>query len=112
MEVALESGDSLAVEHPGEWPQGSQVEVVIRAQRCTIYTEEEADEVSEENVFKGTITDRSYMGGEVSYFITLESGIEMHAISQVKLQALKIGMPVIVGIAPRRCGLLPVDKDQ
>ncbi len=109
-EVALESGETLVVEHPGDWPEGSAVEVVIRAQRCTIYTEDEADQAREANVFKGAITDRSYMGGEVSYFITLESGIEMHAISQVKLRALKIGMPVLVGIAPRRCGLLPAEE--
>ncbi len=106
-EVALDSGDTLVVEHPGQWAEGTRAEVVIRAQRCTIYTEDEAVQATETNVFKGTITDRSYMGGEVSYFITLESGIEMHAISQVKLRALKIGMPVLVGITPRRCGLLP-----
>jgi putative spermidine/putrescine transport system ATP-binding protein/spermidine/putrescine transport system ATP-binding protein len=104
--VRLQSGEELLVDHPGQWRQGQDAELVIRAQKFAIYERADADQATEANVFYGTITDRSYMGGEVSYFIRLESGLEIHAISTVKLQALKIGMDVVVEVAPRHCGLL------
>lgn len=108
--VKLESGEELLVHHPGDWKQGETVELVIRAQKFAIYTDEEKELISEPNVFNGKIYDRSYMGGEVSYFIRLESGLEIHTISQVKLQALKIGMDVLVEVAPHRCGLLHIEE--
>ncbi len=107
--VQLDSGEKLLVEHPGEWPQGEKCEMVIRAQKVGIYTEDEKEQIDSPNVFKGRIVDRSYMGGEVSYFIKLESGVEIHAITQVKIQALRIGMDVLVELAPRRCGLLHLE---
>ncbi len=105
--VALHSGEELLVSHPGEWKPGTAAELVIRAQKFAIHPATQADEATELNKLHGKIYDRSYMGGEVSYFIRLDSGTELHAISQVKLQALKIGMDVIVEVPPRHCGLLP-----
>jgi len=110
--VKMHSGEELLVSHPGEWRPGTAAELVIRAQKLAIHPAEEADQASELNVLHGKIIDRSYMGGEVSYFIRLQSDTELHAISQVKLQALKIGMDVIVEVAPRHCGLLPERRER
>ncbi len=104
--VRLETGEELLVDDRKDMAEGEKAELVVRAQKFALYTEEDKGTTTELNVFKGKIFDRSYMGGEVSYFIRLESGLEIHTISQVQLQALKIGMDVYVEVAPRRCGLL------
>lgn len=104
--VKLDTGEELLVDNQNGWTNGERAELVVRAQKFAIYSEEDKGDISEVNVFKGTIHDRSYMGGEVSYFIRLESGLEIHSIGQVNLQALKIGMEVYVEVAPHRCGLL------
>jgi spermidine/putrescine ABC transporter ATP-binding subunit len=109
VKVRLESGEEILVDHPGQWPPGEKAELVIRAQKLGIYTMDEQDQITEPNVLKGRIVDRSYMGGEVTYFVRLESGAEIHAISQIKLQALKAGMDVLMEVAPRRCGLLHLE---
>ncbi len=109
VKVRLDSGEEILVSHPGEWQSGERAELVIRAQKFGIYTMDEQDQISERNVLKGRIVDRSYMGGEVTYFVRLESGVELHAISQIKLQALRIGMDVLMEVAPRRCGLLHLE---
>lgn len=106
VKVKLETGDEFLSEHPGDWKQGQPIEVVIRAQKFLIVPEEEKEDVENVNSFIGEIKDRSYMGGEVSYFVTLDSGVEVHAISMVNQQALRIGTRVCVQVNPRHCGLL------
>lgn len=105
--IRLDSGHVITSEHPSQWNQGDRVELVIRAQKFYIYAENEAPEENHGNQFKGVIKDRSYMGGEVSYFVDLEGGLSIHVISIVNLRALKIGDKVVVDVAPRHCGLLP-----
>ena len=105
--VRLESGHEFSSDHPFKWNEGDKIELVIRAQKFYVYAENEAPEETEGNPFKGVIKDRSYMGGEVSYFIELEGGLSIHVISIVNLRALKIGDRVLVDVSPRHCGLLP-----
>lgn len=105
--VRLDSGHEFLSDHPTEWDTDQDVELVIRAQKFYIFPEEEAPEENQGNVFKGVIKDRSYMGGEVSYFVDLEGGLSIHVISIVNLRALKIGDKVVVDVSPRHCGLLP-----
>ena len=62
------------------------------------------------NSFNGIIKDRSYMGGEVSYFVELESGTMVHAIGIAKLRPIRKGESIRVHVAPRHCGLLKVAK--
>ena len=62
------------------------------------------------NMFDGIIKDRSYMGGEVSYFVELENSTMVHAIGIAKLRPIRKGTSVRVHVAPRHCGLLKVDK--
>ena len=104
--VSLDSGEVFQVLHPGEFAPGERAELVVRAQKFSIHPMDERDQATEANVFEGRIVDRSYMGGEVSYFIRLKSGLEVHAISMVLLRALKIGMDVVVEVSSNRCGLL------
>ena len=105
--VRLESGHEFLSDHPFKWNEDDKIELVIRAQKFYVYAENEVPEETEGNPFKGVIKDRSYMGGEVSYFIELEGGLSIHVISIVNLRALKIGDKVVVDVAPRHCGLLP-----
>jgi ABC-type Fe3+/spermidine/putrescine transport system ATPase subunit len=87
--------------------RGDKIELVIRAQKFYVYAEKEAPKETHGNPFHGVIKDRSYMGGEVSYFIDLEGGLSIHVISIVNIRALKIGDKVVVDVSPRHCGLLP-----
>jgi ABC-type Fe3+/spermidine/putrescine transport system ATPase subunit len=105
--VRLESGHEFLSTHPSEWEEGDKIELVIRAQKFYVYAEKEAPKETHGNPFHGVIKDRSYMGGEVSYFIDLEGGLSIHVISIVNIRALKIGDKVVVDVSPRHCGLLP-----
>ncbi len=105
--VRLESGHEFVSSHPSQWKEGDKIELVIRAQKFYVYAEKNAPEDNHGNPFRGVIKDRSYMGGEVSYFIDLEGGLSIHVISIVNIRALKIGDSVIVDVSPRHCGLLP-----
>ncbi|WP_028574884.1 ABC transporter ATP-binding protein [Desulfonatronovibrio hydrogenovorans] len=108
--IRLESGHEFLSRHPSDWNEGADVELVIRAQKFYIFPHDEVPEETQGNVFKGVIKDRSYMGGEVSYFVDLEGGLSIHVISIVNITALKIGDRVVVDVAPRHCGLLSAQK--
>ncbi len=108
--VDLKDGNEIRVMHPGEWTQGEPVELVVRAQNFKVSSEEAPSPEPDMNSFKGIIKDRSYMGGEVSYFVELESGTMVHAIGIAKLRPLRKGTSIRVHVAPRHCGLLKVAK--
>jgi putative spermidine/putrescine transport system ATP-binding protein/spermidine/putrescine transport system ATP-binding protein len=63
------------------------------------------------NHFEGKIRDRSYMGGEVSYFIELKVGRQIHVISMMRSRIYDVGDEVAVQVAPKHCHLLPVESD-
>jgi putative spermidine/putrescine transport system ATP-binding protein/spermidine/putrescine transport system ATP-binding protein len=104
--VQLNDGNTFQVIHPGSWQQGDSVELVVRAQNLKVIPEDAPSPESHMNSFKGTIRDRSYMGGEISYFVELESGTMVHAIGLAKLNPIRKGIVVGVHVAPRHCGLL------
>ncbi len=107
--VKLEDGNELGTIPEREWAAGDPVELVVRAQKFELYTEDETDRIPERNTFRGKIKDRSYMGGEVSYFVELENGTMLHAISMVKMGALRRGESVFVHAPPRHCNLLSLE---
>jgi putative spermidine/putrescine transport system ATP-binding protein/spermidine/putrescine transport system ATP-binding protein len=88
---------------------GDQVELVVRAQRFDLFSKEEFNEEEGMNSFQGRIKDRSYMGGEVSYFIELAEGREIHIISMMRTRIYSIGETVSVQVAPHHCHLLPIE---
>ena len=70
-----------------------------------------ADAVQEDihdqmNIFFGKIIDRSYMGGEVSYFVKIESQQVLHVINLVDRDPLRIGNEVFIKADPEYCRLL------
>ena len=50
------------------------------------------------------------MGGEVSYFIELGSGREIHVISMMRTRIYNIGEEVSVQVAPHHCHLIPIQQ--
>jgi putative spermidine/putrescine transport system ATP-binding protein/spermidine/putrescine transport system ATP-binding protein len=108
--VKLPDGTEFSVQHPGDWETGAPVELVIRAQKFEITRLDEEPPEPNMNSFGGTIKDRSYMGGEVSYFVELESGTMVHVIGIAKLTPFRKGEKIQVHVAPRHCGLLQTDK--
>ncbi|HDQ40620.1 MAG TPA: ABC transporter ATP-binding protein [Desulfonatronum sp.] len=105
--IKLDDGAVFQVAHPKDWAENSRVELVIRAQKPSVAPKGEINGGGTENRFTGLIKDRSYMGGEVIYFVHLDNGLEMHVINLVDQRLLKIGCAVDVHVPPKHCGLLP-----
>ncbi|NCC26553.1 MAG: TOBE domain-containing protein, partial [Deltaproteobacteria bacterium] len=102
----MEGGQEVLCEQEGNWPVGQRVTLNMRAQKFNII--EPGDEVDESSttIFEGKVADRSYMGGEVSYFVTLDSGVQFHIISMVRTRPYRVGDRIVFHIPPRHCGLL------
>ena len=108
LDVKIETGDVLFADNKGAFSKGDRVELVVRAQRFDVFDEDGFEPVAGMNHFQGRIKDRSYMGGEVSYFIELGGDREIHAISMMRTRLYKIGEQVSVQVAPHHCHLIPV----
>jgi putative spermidine/putrescine transport system ATP-binding protein/spermidine/putrescine transport system ATP-binding protein len=104
--VKLEDGNDLMAENVGDWREGDAVEVVVRAQKLDIVHRDAHQTDEAINCFFGKIKERSYMGGEVSYFVELENGTVIHVIGIVKTKPFRRGDPVAVTVPPRHCKLL------
>ena len=107
--VRIETGDILFAENKGGFSKGDKVEMIVRAQRFDAFPKEEFKPVEGLNHFEGRIKDRSYMGGEVSYFIELGADREIHIISMMRTRLYKIGESVSVQVAPHHCHLIPAE---
>ena len=104
--IDLADGNTLLADQEGDWTAGTPVEVVVRAQKLGIEYRDDHAPVEEVNYFYGKIKDRSYMGGEVSYFVELENGTVVHVIGLVTRHVFRRGESVAVHVAPRHCRLL------
>jgi putative spermidine/putrescine transport system ATP-binding protein/spermidine/putrescine transport system ATP-binding protein len=107
LEVKIETGDVLFADNKGAFSTGDPVELVVRAQRFDVYEKGEFEPSEGMNHFQGRIKDRSYMGGEVSYFIELGGDREIHAISMMRTRLYKTGEQVSIEVAPHHCHLIP-----
>jgi len=107
--VKIETGDVLFAENKGGFSKGDPVEMIVRAQRFDAFPRDEFKPVEGMNHFEGRIKDRSYMGGEVSYFIEMETGREIHIISMMRTQLYNVGESVSVQVAPHHCHLIPME---
>lgn len=105
--VRLENGSEILAESAKGWKQEDQVEVVVRAQKFQIVSSAEHESAPGTNSFLGRIVDRSYMGGEVSYFVEQADKTVLHAMSMVRTRPFKRGEDVALLVAPRHCRLLP-----
>ena len=109
--LRIETGDILLAKNKGGFSKGDEVELIVRAQRFDVFPKDEAGEESPGmNHFQGRIQDRSYMGGEVSYFIRLGGEREIHAISMMRTRIYEIGEDVEVRVAPRHCHLIALES--
>jgi putative spermidine/putrescine transport system ATP-binding protein/spermidine/putrescine transport system ATP-binding protein len=107
--VKVETGDLLFAENKGEFSKGDLVEMIVRAQRFDAFPKDEFEPVEGMNYFQGRIKDRSYMGGEVSYFIELGAEREIHVISMMRTRIYNIGEEVSVQVSPHHCHLIPLE---
>jgi spermidine/putrescine ABC transporter ATP-binding subunit len=111
--VKLDDGHVfLANPSSGSWSPGDRVEVVVRAQKFKIELRAQAALNSDANHFYGTVKNRSYMGGEISYFVELENGTMMHVINLVVSQSFHRGEEVAVQVDPVHCRLLPKQRTE
>jgi spermidine/putrescine ABC transporter ATP-binding subunit len=109
--VRVDDGNEVVVRHPGDWKEGEPAKLVVRAQKFDIRLQGEEGPEDDINSFDGTIKDRSYMGGEVSYFVELENGTMIHVISIAKKKPFRRGENVTIQVQPNYCGLLPKEED-
>jgi len=107
--VKIETGDVLIAQNKGGFSKGDQVEMIVRAQRFDAFPKDEFKPVEGMNHFQGRIKDRSYMGGEVSYFIELGADREIHVISMMRTRIYNIGEEVSVQVSPHHCHLIPME---
>jgi putative spermidine/putrescine transport system ATP-binding protein/spermidine/putrescine transport system ATP-binding protein len=106
--IQIETGDVLLAKQRGAWKKGDAVEIVVRAQRFEVLGK--ADDTGDGmNHFAGRIKDKSYMGGEVSYFIELPSGREIHVISMMRTHTYDYGDDVSVQVSPYHCHLIATE---
>jgi putative spermidine/putrescine transport system ATP-binding protein/spermidine/putrescine transport system ATP-binding protein len=107
--VKIETGDVLIAQNKGGFSKGDQVEMIVRAQRFDAFPRDEFKPVEGMNHFQGRIKDRSYMGGEVSYFIELGADREIHVISMMRTRIYNIDEEVSVQVSPHHCHLIPME---
>jgi putative spermidine/putrescine transport system ATP-binding protein/spermidine/putrescine transport system ATP-binding protein len=107
--VRIETGDVLIAENKGGFSKNDPVEMIVRAQRFDAFPKDEFKPVEGMNHFQGRIKDRSYMGGEVSYFIELSAEREIHVISLMRTRIYDIGEEVSVQVSPHHCHLIPME---
>jgi len=107
--VKIETGDVLFAENKGAFSKGDRVEMIVRAQRFDAFPRDDFTPLEGTNHFQGRIKDRSYMGGEVSYFIELGADREIHVISMMRARIYKIGEEVSVQVAPHHCHLIALE---
>jgi putative spermidine/putrescine transport system ATP-binding protein/spermidine/putrescine transport system ATP-binding protein len=107
--VEIETGDVLFALNKGIFSKGDAVEMIVRAQRFDAFPVDEFEPVEGMNHFQGRIKDRSYMGGEVSYFIDLGGSREVHVISMMRTRIYDVGEDVSVQVAPHHCHLIPLN---
>jgi spermidine/putrescine transport system ATP-binding protein len=104
--VELEDGHELKVAQSGNWQAGQRVEVVIRAQKFHLTPKDQPLSEVAENQFWGRIKDRSYMGGEVRYFVKLETGTVIHVIGGVRDMLFRRTDEVLVKLFAKDCRIL------
>jgi len=107
--VKIETGDVLVAKNRGGFSTGDRVEMIVRAQRFDAFRKDGFTPQEGMNSFQGRIKDRSYMGGEVSYFIELGTEREIHVISLMRTRIYNIGEEVSVQVSPHHCHLIPLE---
>jgi len=106
LEARLADNTLCLVSPAEDFAAGAKAEIVIRAQKMTLGYKTDFTRQAEMNYFFGKIVDRSYMGGEVSYFVELAQGQVLHVINFVKRAPYRRGDEVYIQVDPFHCRLL------
>ena len=106
IKVRVEDGNEILVRQAGDWNPGDRIELVVRAQKFEITRTAEAASPPGENSFTGRVKERSYMGGEASYFVELNTGTMVHVINLTRVQPFRPGDEVTIHTPPHSCRLL------
>ena len=106
MQVHLADGETFLAAPATEFSQGDKAEVVVRAQKLTMGRKSEHQPEEGMNYLFGQVVDRSYMGGEVSYYVKLEDDSTLHIINFVRREPVQQGEEVYVRIDPADCRLI------
>ncbi len=106
VKVRVEGGPEYKIALGGSWAIGEKVEIIVRAQQFGLREKGQIPPDEKLNIFNGKIRDRSYMGGEVRYFIELESGSLIHVITDIKSNLFKVSDEVSVYVAAKDCRIL------
>ncbi|MDF1525920.1 MAG: ABC transporter ATP-binding protein [bacterium] len=107
MQVHLASGETFLASPAIDFDRGDNAEVVVRAQQLKIGLKSEFGEQEENmNYLFGEVRDRSYMGGEVSYYVELHDGSMLHVIVLARRVPLKRGEEVYIRMNPADCRLI------
>jgi ABC-type Fe3+/spermidine/putrescine transport system ATPase subunit len=96
--IRLEGGPELLAIAPSAAREGSQVTVVVRAQKVIVGA-------SGEGAMAGKIASASYLGGTAAYFIDVH-GIRLQANATIDDRVWREGETVAVSISPADCLLL------
>ena len=107
--VELDDGHELKIAQSGDWQIGQRIEVVIRAQKFHLAPGDQPLSGTAENQFRGRIKDRSYMGGEVRYFVKLETGTVIHIIGGVRDMLFRRADEVLIQLSARDCRILALE---
>lgn len=110
LKVEMETGDMLLAENEGTFVPGDAVELIVRAQRFDIFPESEFEHKKGGNHFQGRIKGRSYMGGEISYFVEIGKNREIHVISMMRSKTYRTGEDVAISVSPHHCHLIKRDE--
>ncbi len=106
VKVKLEDGGICTTNPAGKFNPGDKAELVVRAQKLKMGSRSDFQEEAGMNYFFGKVIDRSYMGGEVSYFVELENKKVVHVISFVKRTPFRRQDEVYIKADPEHCTLL------
>lgn len=110
VKVKLDGESEFLVEQTGSWRAGEQIQLVVRAEKFEIISHKGKLPKGDINCFYGRIAERSYMGGEVNYFVEVGNRPLIHVIDISKSKQLQEGEEVCLKVSPQHCGLLHLEN--
>ncbi len=104
--VRLTDNTAFRVRSSESFVPGDKVDIVVRAQKFLIGHRSDCEGQEGMNLLFGRIRERSYMGGEVSYYVELPDSKIIHVINLVKRNPYGRGDEVYISVNPENCRLL------
>ncbi len=106
VEVQVDDGSILHSEEDKGWDVGSDIVLLVRAQKVELTSAPSQPGQQALNTFEGSIVNRMYMGGEAWYFVKSDAGTVVHAINISREAPFRVDDRVQIHVPPRQCKLL------